>query len=80
MKPKVEQRNLKAFGKHLADLRREHGLTQEVLAERSGIAAHSIAYIEQGRRFPKHLTTFHKLAKAMGIPTAELLKDLKQNI
>jgi transcriptional regulator with XRE-family HTH domain len=79
MKPTVEQKNLKAFGKHLADLRRERGLTQEVLAERAGIAAHSVAYIEQGRRFPKHLTTFHKLAKALGVPTAELLEGLKQN-
>lgn len=75
MKPQ-EAKYLKAFGKRVAELRRAHGLTQESLAERADMTPHSLAFIEQGRRWPR-LTTLHRLAKGIGVSTDELLKSLK---
>lgn len=72
-----ETKDLAAFGKKLAELRRKHGYTQEALADKAGMTAHSLALIEQGKRWPR-LTTLHKIAKTIGVPTKELLNDLKQ--
>jgi transcriptional regulator with XRE-family HTH domain len=77
MKPAKEEKDLKSFGKKLAELRRAHGFTQESLAEKAGITAHSLALIEQGQRWPR-LTTLHKIAKHIGVETYELIKGLKQ--
>jgi HTH-type transcriptional regulator, competence development regulator len=73
-----EARALAAFGKRVAALRHERGLTQEELAEKSKLAARTIASIEQGRRWAR-LTTLHKLAKGLNMPTDNLLKDLNQS-
>lgn len=77
MKSAREEKDLADFGKELARIRREHGFTQEALAEKIGITAHSLALIEQGQRWPR-LTSLHKIAKAIGIETYELIKRLKQ--
>lgn len=71
-----EVQALVAFGKKVAELRRKSDLTQEQLAEKSKLAARTIASIEQGRRWAR-LTTLHKLAKGLGVNTDELLKGLK---
>ncbi len=76
-RPTKEQRDLAAFGKRLGEIRRSHNFTQESLAEKVGVTAHSLALIEQGQRWPR-LTTLHKVAKGLGVPTDELLKGLKQ--
>lgn len=73
-----EARALAAFGKRVAALRRDRGLTQEGLAEKSKLAVRTIASIEQGRRWAR-LTTLHKLAKGLDVTTDNLLKDLKQS-
>jgi transcriptional regulator with XRE-family HTH domain len=75
MKPQ-EAKDLKAFGKRVSELRKSHGYTQEALAERVDMTPHSLAFIEQGRRWPR-LTTLHKLARGIGVSTDELLKGLK---
>lgn len=77
MRPTTEDRHLAAFGKRVAELRRARGFTQEALAEKIGMAPHSLAFIEQGRRWPR-LTTLHKLAKGIGVSTDELLKGVRQ--
>lgn len=77
MSPAKEAKSLAAFGKRVAELRRNHGFTQEALAEKIGMTAHSLAFIEQGRRWPR-LTTLHRLAKGVGVSTDELLKGLRQ--
>ena len=77
MKSAKETNDLKAFGGRLAELRKAHGFTQETLAEKAGMAAHSLALIEQGQRWPR-LTSLHKLAKCIGVDTYELLKGLKR--
>lgn len=68
-----EPKLLKAFGKRVAEIRRARGLTQEQLAEKADITPLSIAFIEQGRRWPR-LATLHKLAKCLDISPAEFLK------
>ena len=77
MKQDREEKDLKAFGKKLGELRRAHSYTQESLAEKVGMTAHSLALIEQGQRWPR-LTTLHRIAKGIGVPTKDLLDGLKQ--
>ena len=71
-----EAKYLSAFGKRVSELRRKRGLTQEQLAERTGLAQRTIASIEQGQRWAR-LSTLHRLAKGIGVSTDELLKGLK---
>lgn len=75
-RPTQEDKYLVAFGKRIATIRRERSLTQEQLADRTGLAADTIRAIEQGRRWAR-LTTLHKLAKGLGASTDELFKGLK---
>ncbi|HSX05414.1 MAG TPA: helix-turn-helix transcriptional regulator [Candidatus Saccharimonadales bacterium] len=70
----LETKLLKAFGKRLAEVRKSKGLTQEGLAERADVTALTIAYIEQGRQWPR-ISTLHAIAKSLGVSKAELLKD-----
>lgn len=75
-RPNEEDKHLAAFGKRVAALRQQRNLTQEQLAERTGLAADSIGAIEQGRRWAR-LTTLHKIAKGLKISIDELFKGLK---
>lgn len=70
-----EQKFLKAFGERLAKLRKSKGLSQEELADRAGLHAVAITYIETGKRLPK-LNTVYKLASGLGVSVEELFKDL----
>lgn len=76
MNNRPDDRYLSAFGKKFAQLRRKHGYTQEMLAEKAGISALSLSFIEQGRRWPR-ISTLHKLAKCLGVSIEELFKGLK---
>jgi transcriptional regulator with XRE-family HTH domain len=71
----TEKQFLKAFGKRLASLRNSKKLSQEELANRAGLHAVAITYIETGKRLPK-LNTVHKLATGLGISVEELFKGL----
>lgn len=73
MSDAAETKLLKAFGKRVAEIRRARGLTQEQLAEKADITPLSIAFIEQGRRWPR-LVTLDKLAKCLGVSPSEFLK------
>lgn len=75
-RPNQEDKYLAAFGKRIATIRRAQKLTQEQLAERTGLAADTISAIEQGRRWAR-LTTLHNLAKGLSVSTDELFKGLK---
>lgn len=70
-----EQKFLKAFGERLAKLRKSRGLSQEKLADRAGLHAVAITYIETGKRLPK-LNTVYKLASGLGVSVEELFKGL----
>lgn len=71
-----EDKYLDAFGKRLAEVRRKKGYTQESLAEKAGVTALTVSYIEQGRQWPR-IATLHKIAKACGVSVDELFKGLK---
>lgn len=60
------------FGARLRKLRRERGMTQEELAERSGYHPTHVANIERGRNLPS-LEAVFRLARALGVPPADLV-------
>jgi transcriptional regulator with XRE-family HTH domain len=62
------------LGDRLRRLRREHSLTQEELAQASGVSQEMIAKTEQGRRHPR-LTVLAKFADALDVPLSELIDD-----
>ena len=75
MKDPKEPKYLKAFGRRLANLRRERGLTQEALAEKADITTLSLTFIETGRRWPR-ITTLHRLARCLSVKLDDLFKEL----
>jgi transcriptional regulator with XRE-family HTH domain len=62
-------------GTKLKRLRRGAGLTQTELAKKAGVSQSAIGMIESGQRKEPHPHTLAKLAKALGVPTADLLED-----
>jgi len=60
------------LGKNLRKARKELGLTQEEVAERSGVQAGEVSRIECGKRDPK-VSTLEKLAVAVEMPPGRLL-------
>lgn len=62
----------KAFGNLLLSIRSNSKLTQELLAEKSGIALDAIQQIEGGRTAPS-LETLQQLAQAMGVNLRDLI-------
>lgn len=63
----------KLVGRNAARLRREKGLTQEQLAELSGLSQQYISGLEQGRRNPT-IVTIHELAVALEVTHLDLLR------
>ena len=74
--PLDRNRELKAFGRHLAGLRKESGLTQEGLAERSGLHTNYIGDLERGERNPT-LMTLLSIARGLRCHPRDLLGFLK---
>jgi transcriptional regulator with XRE-family HTH domain len=62
----------KLVGGNTARIRREKGLTQEQLAEKSGLSQQYISGLEQGKRNPTIVTLF-EVATALGVGHLELL-------
>jgi transcriptional regulator with XRE-family HTH domain len=62
------------IGDRLRTLRKRRLLTQEQLAERSGIAVSTVIRIERNQVEP-HGATIRKLADALGTTAAELVED-----
>jgi transcriptional regulator with XRE-family HTH domain len=61
------------IGDRLKDLRTEHALTQEELANRAGVAPNTVARLERNETEP-HMTTVRKLAYALDVIPARLVK------
>ena len=59
------------FGRRLAQIRREKGLSQEALSLESGIARSYLGGVERGQRNIA-LINICKLATALQVPTGEL--------
>jgi transcriptional regulator with XRE-family HTH domain len=63
----------KLVGRNAARLRDEAGLTQEALAERSGLTQQYISDLERGKCNPT-IVTLYELAQALGVSQVELVK------
>ena len=58
-------------GKRLSTLRNQKGVTQEQLAEASGLSVDFLSLIERGRRAPS-FKTLEQLSKALGLSVRDL--------
>lgn len=63
------------LGRALRRLRRLASLTQEELAERSGVCVDVIRQLEQRRKHSARLPTLHSLANGLGVELTTLLGD-----
>lgn len=63
---------LQIFASNLRRLRDEAGLTQEALADQSGIDFASVGRIERGERDPG-VRTISRLAAGLGVEPADLM-------
>lgn len=64
------------FGRNLRLARQRRGLSQEKLAERTGLCRDTIFRIEMGQRSPR-LDTLLTLADALRVDVAELVRGLR---
>lgn len=64
-----------AFGKRLREVRREHGMSQDQLADRAGVHATVIGRMERGLREPR-VTTVLRLAQGLSVQPGTLMNDL----
>lgn len=69
----MKQSKLKVFGHHLRNLRRQKGLSQEQVADLSGLHRTYFGGVERGERNPTLLTLI-KIAQSLDIQLEELLK------
>lgn len=60
-------------GRNFARIRREKGLTQEQVEERSGFSQQYLSGLERGRRNPT-VVTLYELAQALGVSHVELVR------
>lgn len=63
-----------SFGDRLRSLRAEKGLSQEQLADRSGLNRTYVGSVERGERNVS-LLNIYKLAAALGVAPSSLLDD-----
>jgi transcriptional regulator with XRE-family HTH domain len=63
----------KLVGRNFVRLRREKGLTQEEVEERSGFSQQYLSGLERGRRNPT-VITLYELAQALGVSHVELVQ------
>jgi transcriptional regulator with XRE-family HTH domain len=59
------------FGRRVRELRVEQGLSQEQLAQASGVARTFVGGVERGQRSPT-IGTIQRLARALGVSLPEL--------
>lgn len=64
----------KLVGENFARLRKERGLTQEQVEERSGFSQWYISSLERGRRNPT-IISLYELANAIGVRVVDLIAD-----
>ncbi|MDR6955819.1 transcriptional regulator with XRE-family HTH domain [Ancylobacter sp. 3268] len=62
----------KLVGRNFARLRQAKDLTQEQVAERSGLSQQYLSGLERGRRNPT-IITLYELARALDVSHVELL-------
>ena len=60
-------------GRNFARIRREKGLTQEEVADRSGFGQQYLSGLERGRRNPT-VVSLYEIAQALGVTHLDLLQ------
>lgn len=69
----------KLVGRNFARLRRDQGLTQEQVEERSGFSQQYLSSLERGRRNPT-VITLYELSLALGVSHVDLVRpDLEDS-
>jgi transcriptional regulator with XRE-family HTH domain len=63
----------KLVGRNCGRIRRERGLTQEELSDRSGFSQQYLSGLERGRRNPT-IVTVYEIAMALGVSHLDLLR------
>jgi transcriptional regulator with XRE-family HTH domain len=63
---------LTRFATNVRKLREKKKLSQKALADKVGISVSYVSMLERGQRSPP-LETIEKMAKALGVPPANLL-------
>jgi transcriptional regulator with XRE-family HTH domain len=61
------------LGRNLRQARLDRKMTQEEVAERSGVHATEVSRIESGKRDPQ-VSTVQRLAEAVGLSASDLLR------
>ena len=75
----VEQKSISAaFGQIIRDLRKRKGLSQEDLADRSGLHRNAVGLLERGERTPS-IETLFALSHGLGIKASTLIAKLEAN-
>ena len=62
------------FGKTIRSIRTKRGLSQEALADASGLDRTYVSAVERGKRNIS-LRNIYKLARALGVKAGDLLKE-----
>ena len=62
---------------NLIRIRREHGLTQEEVARRSGLATVTVSKLEEGHNTDPRMSTLAKLAVALECPPDVFFGELR---
>jgi transcriptional regulator with XRE-family HTH domain len=70
-----EKKLMKDFGKRVAEVRKSKGITQQQLAELTGMSVVAIAYIETGKRWAR-LGTLSKIAKHLKVNISDLFSGM----
>lgn len=70
-KPKKANPSHKAFGRAVAEIREEKGLTQAEVAKKTGLHVSYLSGIENGQRNPTW-TVLTQIARALGVSVSEL--------
>jgi transcriptional regulator with XRE-family HTH domain len=77
-KPGTDASEQMAFAEVLKRLRKKRGLTQFQLAVEAGITLGTLAALEQGENTDPRLSTFLRLAHALGVTLDELAAESRE--
>jgi transcriptional regulator with XRE-family HTH domain len=67
------------FGEILRDARHQKNMTQEDLAEKSGIHRNHISFMERGLRSPS-LETLFRVCQALDIEASKIVTDVEHQL
>jgi len=69
--------DLDAFAANVRSARQRAGMTQEAVADASGIHSTEVSRIERGLRDPR-VSTVLRLADALGVPASALVDGVRE--